>query len=175
MKIGAWLRKPMAAVIAATGCFLLLVLPAGGADSGMQLDTSSAQPRKMEDLTRAALARDYGYAWRSLTDAFDSGSPGELDGYFVGAARHDLELAVASQKKNGLRSRYLSPQHEVVAVFYAPEGDVVELHDTVQCELQILDGGRIIHDQPVVLHYVVLATPAADRWLVRQFQVVPGF
>ena len=44
--------------------------------------------------------------------------------------------------ETGLHSRYLTQRHKVDVVFYAPEGDLVELHDTAQCELQVLDGKR---------------------------------
>ena len=51
----------------------------------------------------------------------------------------------------------------------------MELHDTAEYQLQIRDGGRVIDDEHVVVHYIVLMTPAADRWVVRQFQAVPQF
>lgn len=140
-----------------------------------KLDTTGAHPRAMEDLTRTAIARDYDRAWHSLAAAYDSGSPGALDAYFVGGARTDLGGAVEGQRKRGLQSRYISQEHSLKAIFYAPEGDLVELQDTVHCELQVLDGKKTIQDQPVVLHYVVLMTPAADRWVVRQMQAVPHF
>jgi hypothetical protein len=51
----------------------------------------------------------------------------------------------------------------------------MELHDTADYQLQISDGGKIIHEEHVVLHFVVLMTPAADRWVIRQLQAVPQF
>jgi len=60
-------------------------------------------------------------------------------------------------------------------VFYAPEGDVMELHDTAEYQLQIRDGDTPIHDEHVTVRYVVLMTPGADRWVVRQLQAVPQF
>jgi hypothetical protein len=51
----------------------------------------------------------------------------------------------------------------------------MELHDTAEYQLQLLDGSKVIHDENVVMHYVVLMTPAADRWVVRQLQAVQGF
>ena len=61
------------------------------------------------------------------------------------------------------------------AAFYAPEGDMIELHDTAEYDLQILDGDKTIHSEHAVVHYVVLMTPGADRWVVRQLQAVPAF
>jgi hypothetical protein len=169
----------------ARGCILILILCvsfgplAVGADSAanseIQLDTAGAQPRAMEDLTRTAIARDYGRAWQNLSQAFETSSSQSLDAYFVGSARKDLGDAIESQQKSGLQSRYISPQHSLKVVFYAPEGDVVELQDTVHCTMQVADGKKVIDDHPVVLHYVVLMTPAADRWVVRQLQAVPQF
>jgi 2-keto-3-deoxy-L-rhamnonate aldolase RhmA len=63
----------------------------------------------------------------------------------------------------------------VDAVFYAPEGDVIELHDTAEYDYQILDGSKSIHSEHAVVHYVVLMTPGADRWVVRQLQAVQHF
>jgi hypothetical protein len=161
----------------AGGCIALggIAQAAGPAISNVKLDTSMAKPRAIEDLTRNALARDYGNAWLSLTDASESGSSSALDAYFVGSARKDLGSAVESQKKQGLQSRFISQDHNLQAVFYAPEGDVVELHDTAHCEIQILDGKKVIDDREVVLHFVVLMTPAADRWVIRELQAVPMF
>ncbi len=143
--------------------------------AGIKLDTSTAKPRAMEDLTRAAIARDYDRAWQTLGEANDSGSASVLDAYFVGAARSDLGAAIESQRKLGLQSHYSSQEHSLKAIFYAPEGDMVELQDTVRCQIQVLDGQKTIEDQPVVLHYVVLMTPGADRWVIRQMQAVSHF
>jgi hypothetical protein len=52
---------------------------------------------------------------------------------------------------------------------------VLELHDTVQYQLQVSDAGRLLHDDHVTMHYVVLMTPGADRWVIRQLQAVPQF
>jgi hypothetical protein len=51
----------------------------------------------------------------------------------------------------------------------------MELHDTAQYPLQIRDGDKTVHNERVTVHYVVLMTPAADRWVVRQLQAVPQF
>jgi hypothetical protein len=143
--------------------------------STLKLDTATARPRAMEDLTRTAIARDYDRAWQSLAEAYNSGSASALDAYFVGSARTDVGGAIESQRKLGLQTRYTPQEHSLKAVFYAPEGDLVELQDTVRCQLHVLDGKKTIEDQPVVLHYVVLMTPAADRWVIRQMQAVPHF
>jgi hypothetical protein len=86
-----------------------------------------------------------------------------------------LTDTVASQRSAGLSSRYGSQSHNLQAVFYAPEGDVIELHDTAEFQLQVMDGGKVVHEEHVVRHYVVLMTPGADRWIIRQLQAVSQF
>jgi hypothetical protein len=151
--------------------------PAVWADSlpHVELSANAPGPRELENLTEQRVIRDYGHAWKSLGEAFASGSPASLDAYFVGTARAALATAVADQEKIGLREQYLGQDHRLELVFYAPEGDVMELHDTVQCQHQIIDGRKVIHDEQLVLHYVVLMTPGADRWVIRQLQAMPQF
>jgi hypothetical protein len=86
-----------------------------------------------------------------------------------------LASAIASQKQTGIRCSYLRPSHKLEAIFYSPEGDVMELHDTAEFDLRVTADSEVIHDEHVVLHYVVLMTPAADRWVIRQLQVVSQF
>jgi hypothetical protein len=152
-------------------------IPSVQADAAphVTLDISAVGPRSMEDLTQHSIARDYTYAWQSLADALDQNSPERLNSYFVGAARRDLASRIQDQIATGMRSHYFDQSHRVTAVFYAPEGDAVELHDAVTCELQVAAGGTTIYDEHAVLRYVVLMTPGADRWVVRQLQAVPNF
>jgi hypothetical protein len=147
------------------------------ADSTPQvvLNTSKAGPRAVEALTERAILRDYKFAWVNLDQALESNSTASISGLFAGTASAWLNDAVASQQRTGLTSRYLNQNHKVDAVFYAPEGDMIELHDTTDYQLQVLDGSKTIHDEHVVMHYVVLMTPGADRWVIRQLQSVPEF
>lgn len=168
----SWLMFALAALL------LLAVQPCSAAGDSLprvEFNTRGASPRPVESLTERSIVRDYSYAWKSLADAFEHNSPELLDGYFVGKAGDALSAAVTGQKTSGIRSRCLNQDHKVEVVFYSPEGDVMELHDTAQCDLQLVDGGKVVHDEHVVLHYVVLMTPAADRWVVRQLQAVPQF
>jgi hypothetical protein len=147
------------------------------ADSAAQvrLDTSKAGPRAVETLTEQRILRDYRFAWTSLAQALEFNTLDPLEGPFVGSAKQCLAQTVASQRQTNLSSRYLEQHHKLEAVFYAPEGDVIELHDTAEYQLQILDGGKEIHQNHVTVHYVVLMTPGADRWVIRQLQAVPQF
>ncbi len=141
----------------------------------VSLNTSKAAPRAMEPLTEQAILRDYKFAWANLEIALRSNSPGPINALFTGNVSKQLHEAVASQRRNGLTSRYLNQTHKVDAVFYSPEGDVLELHDTAGYDLQIFDGSKTIYNEHVTAHYVVLMTPGADRWEIRQIQAVPQF
>jgi hypothetical protein len=150
-------------------------LDAADAAVQVQLDTKKAGPRAVESLTERGILRDYRFAWTSMAQALEFNTLDPLEGAFSGDAKQWLRQTVASQRQSGLSQRYLDQNHQLEAVFYAPEGDVMELHDTAQYQLQIRDGDRTIHDERVVVHYVVLMTPGADRWVIRQLQAVPQF
>lgn len=139
------------------------------------LDASKTSPRPVEPLTQRAIVRDYKFAWANLDVALESNSAGPLNGLFAGTASDWLRETVSSQQRSGITSRYLNQRHRLEAVFYAPVGDVIELHDTVEYDFEIHDGGKTIHNDHAIVHYVVLMTPGADRWVIRQLQAVPQF
>jgi hypothetical protein len=141
----------------------------------VQLDVKSAAPRAVESLTERGIVRDYRVAWGSMAHALEFNVADPLDGPFTGEAKHWLLETIDSQQHSGLSQRYLDQNHKLEAVFYAPEGDVIELHDTAEYQRQILDGKKIIQDERVVMRYVVLMTPSADRWVIRQLQAVKQF
>jgi hypothetical protein len=170
-------RLPKVIAIALAAIALLLPQYSVCADPTphVVLNTSKAGPRSVESQTESVILRDYKFAWASLEQAFESNSTSPMSGLFAGTAHAWVTNAVTGQRTSGLTSRYLNQNHRVEAVFYAPEGDMIELHDTADYDLQIFDGGKPIHDEHVVVHYVVLMTPGADRWVVRQLQSVPQF
>ena len=139
------------------------------------LNASQAGPRSVETLTQRAIIRDYKFAWANLNAALETNSSDPLNGLFAGTANSWITEAVKSQRRTGVTSRYLNQTHKVDAVFYAPEGDVIELHDTAEYDLEIRDGDKTIHKQHAIVNYVVLMTPGADRWVIRQLQAVPQF
>jgi hypothetical protein len=141
----------------------------------VQLNTNKAGPRTVESLTQQGILRDYRLAWTSMAQALEFNTSDPLEGPFAGEAKHQLVETVNQQHTSGLSQRYADQNHRLEAVFYAPEGDVMELHDTAEYQHQILDGGKIIHDEHVVMHFVVLMTPGADRWVIRHLQAVPQF
>ena len=139
------------------------------------LNVSKASPRNVESLTERALLRDYKFAWANLAQALQSNSTEPVNGLFAGNANTWLKEAVSNQRRSGLSSRYSNQSHKVEAVFYAPEGDVIELHDVAEYDYQVLDGNKTIHSEHATVRYVVLMTPGADRWVVRQIQAVQQF
>ena len=141
----------------------------------VQLDTKNAAPRAVESLTERGILRDYRFAWTSMAQALELNTIDPLEGPFAGEAKQQLRDSVTSQQHTSLSQQIENQNHRVEAVFYAPEGDVMELHDTAEYQLRIIDGGKVIHDEHVVMHYIVLMTPGADRWVIRQLQAVSQF
>lgn len=156
---------------------VVMALPVFAADvvPRVVLNTSKAGPRAVESLTEKSILRDYKFAWVSLSHALESNAALVLNGPFEGSASDWAHQRVEAQRRSGISSRYLNQKHNLEAVFYAPEGDVMELHDTAEYDFEILDGEKSIHNEHAVVHYVVLMTPAADHWVVRQLQAVPQF
>ena len=148
-----------------------------GADAApqVQLDAKKTAPRAIESLTERSIIRDYRVAWISMARALELNAVDPLNGPFTGEAKTSLWQSVISQQRSGLSRRYVDQTHKLDAVFYAPEGDVIELHDTAEYQLQFLDKGKVVQEEHVVAHYVVLMTPSSDRWLVRYLQAVPQF
>lgn len=167
----------VARAVAMFALFVASTLFAYGADPAVQvqLDSQKATPRSVESLTERGILRDYRFAWTSMAQALEFNTLDPLEGPFAGDAKQWLRDTVVSQQTSGLSQRYSDQNHKLEAVFYAPEGDVMELHDTAEYQLQISDGGKAIQDEHVVLHFIVLMTPAADRWVIRQLQAVPQF
>lgn len=162
------------ALLCAAGLFSV---PAWAADGlpQVQLNADSIGPRSIEELTGKNITRDYAYAWQTLAQALDQNRTQLLDGYFTGFAKNTFTRAVTDQQKSGLRLRYIDHGHKVKAVFYSPNGDAMQLHDTAQMEIQVLDGGKLVRQENVAVHYLVIMTPAADRWVVRLMEAVPNF
>lgn len=159
---------------AAVVAFTHLVLAADPAPE-VNLNALSATPRSVEPLTQRSIIRDYKFAWTNLDQALQANSTDPLNSLFAGTAKTWLEQKVDGQSRAGITSRYANQKHKLEAVFYAPEGDVIELHDTAEYDYQILHGSDVIYNQHGTAYYVVLMTPGADRWVIRQLQVVPKF
>jgi len=138
----------------------------------VQLNADNIGPRQIEELTTKSIPRDYALAWQTMAQALRENRTDVLDAYFTGSGKDQLIQRVKSQVKSGLQTRYQDRGHKLEAVFYAPAGDAMELRDRAQVDVQVLDGGKVIYEEPVNLDYIVIMTPGADRWLVRQLQAV---
>lgn len=139
----------------------------------VQLTFSQAGPRQLEDSTQQSINRNYANAWKIMAEALRDNRTDKLDQNFVGGAREVLADQVSAQQKSGMSTRYIDHGHKLDAVFYSPEGSAMQLHDTAQLELQILDGGKVIHSEQITQQYHVLMTVAEDRWKVRVLQALP--
>jgi hypothetical protein len=133
----------------------------------------SVGPRLPEKTTQTAVVRDYLYAWKSLSQAFDENRPDLLDPSFVGLAKEKLAETVQEQKELGMKTRYRDVAHDLKLVFYSPEGLSIQLLDMVDYEVQILDHGQVQAIQHVRARYVAVLTPTEVRWKARVFQAQP--
>jgi len=156
---------------------LLCSLPASTvlAASGptVSLDIQNATPRQVEDATEKAVARDYTTAWQAMSEALDQNRIDLLGTNFIGTAGDKLAETIKQQKKAGLHRRYIDRGHQVQATFYSSEGSAMELHDTAQLQVQLIDGDKVVASQDVTAHYVVLMTAAENSWKIRLLQEVP--
>jgi hypothetical protein len=141
----------------------------------IQLNAAAVTPRKLEDSTEIAIVRDYATAWQALARSLAENRTDTLNVGFVGIAKDQLTARVRKQQESGLRTRLVDHGHKVEAVFYSPEGSAIQLRDTAQLEMQVLDGDKVIHSEHVTQHYVALMTVAELGWKVRVLETVPSF
>ena len=149
-----------------------------GSTPAVSLNVENATPRKVEDTTRMALARDYAAAWESMAEALDQNRADLLNANFTGIAKQKLTATIDAQLRSNLHQRFLDKGHKVNLVFYSPEGSAIELHDTAHLELQLLDGNKgnkVVHSEDATVDYVVLLTAAENAWNVRLMDAVPAF
>ena len=174
--MSAALRYSLLTVVFALLLCAIAVLHLGAAaDTEMprvEFSADNIGPRQIEDLTSKSVPRDYGFAWQTMEQALNENRAGLLEGYFTGIAKQDLAVRVKSQSKSGLHTRYQDRGHRLEAIFYAPAGDAMQLRDRAQFDLQVLDGDKVIYEEPINGEYIVLMTPGADRWMVRQMQAL---
>ena len=158
-------------VFAATVAF---ALQAFAADQGAsKLTFSNAEPREVEDTTQQAVARDYSAAWKSLSQALEQNRANLLNANFVGVAREKFGQAIADQQKNGLRRRYIDRGHSAQVIFYSVDGSSMQIRDTAQFEIQLLDGEKVVSSETATVNYIALLTPAENSWRVRVLEAVP--
>lgn len=138
----------------------------------VELNADNIGPRPIEELTSQVVTRDYALAWQTMSMALQNSRADLLDEYFTGWAKDNLSKLISNEDQTGVHIRYVDHGHKLEGLFYAPGGDAMQLRDTATLEIQTLDGDKVIHSDQVTLHYLVLMTPGADRWLVRDLQAV---
>jgi hypothetical protein len=166
-----------AVLLALTLCFAVqTAAPVFAAGSpSVSLNVSQAAPRQVEETTERSVARDYAAAWQAMADALDQNRVDLLATNFAGTAQDKLTAGIQEQQKSGLHQHIVDKGHRVEVVFYSQEGSAMELHDTAQLELQVLDGSKVIHSEDATVRYVALLTAAENSWKVRMLEAVPGF
>lgn len=138
----------------------------------VHLDAGSAAPRPVEDLTETTVSHHYALAWRDMASALDSGRSDLTSQEFVGFAKDRLDRRIAEQRDAGLHVRIVDHGHHLKVVFYASDGTAMQLLDQAQLEIQTFDGNKLLSTDNEPREYIVLMTPGADRWYVRDLQEV---
>ena len=156
-------------------CSLFTAIVALGSDhpAVRVAPTDSVGPRSLEKQTETGVIRDYLKAWRSMSDALDQNRTDLLDPDFIGTAKEKLAATIREQAKLGIHTRYRDGAHDLQLVFYSPEGLSIQLVDTVEYDMEVLDRDKVLATQHVRARYVAVLTPTEVRWKVRIFQAEP--
>jgi hypothetical protein len=157
---------------AASFAVVACVLSAAQSLPQVHLDASGLAPRPIEELTGTTIARHYASAWSDMARALESGRSEVLSEEFTGIAKDRLVRRIGEQNQAGVHVRIVDHGHQLKAVFYSADGSAMQLVDQAQLEIQIFDGDKLIDTQNAPQEYMVLMTPGADRWYVRDLEEV---
>ena len=150
---------------------LMAISASGASQAAVHVETKNLQgPLPLQEQTRTAVIRDYLQSWQVLRAALEQNRVDLLDPAFVGTAKDTLTKTIEQQSSLGIRTRYQDRAHNLQIVFYSPEGTSIELIDTVDLDMEILDHGKVKMTQNLSARYVIVLTPAEVRWRVRVFQ-----
>src|SRR6202040_3218670 len=116
--------------------------------------------------TETAVVRYYLQAWHSFSGALNQNRPDLLNRDFVGAAKDKLTDAIRDQTKLGIQTQYRDTAHDIQLVFYSPEGLSIQLVDTVEYDVQLLDHEKLQTTQHVRARYIAVLTPTEVQWKV---------
>jgi hypothetical protein len=156
------------------GSVLATLLVWGSDQAAVRVEpTDSVGPRTLEKQTETAVIRDYLQAWNSLSGALDQNRVDLLNRDFVGTAKEKLVETIREQAKLGIQTRYQDGKHDIQVVFYSPEGLSIQLVDTVEYDMQLLDHEKPLRTQHIRARYVAVLTPTEVQWKVRVFQAEP--
>lgn len=136
-------------------------------------DAQPQGPRALEEQTRTAVIRDYLKSWQSLKAALERNQVESLDADFTGTARDRLIKAIRDQHALGIHTFYEDRAHDIQIVFYSPEGTSIELTDSVDYDVRVVDHGKAETTQQVHARYIAILTPTEVRWKVRILQADP--
>jgi len=151
---------------------ILAAVPAVCAPN-VELSVAGAGPRQLEPTLAESIPRDYVKAWQVLSLALETNNRTLLDQFWMGIAHDKFQRLIDDQARTGIRVQYRDTSHKLQAVFYPPDGAALLLYDDVELEIEVLRSGRVIHQQKMTARYLVLMTPAQDRWVVRVLQQIP--
>jgi hypothetical protein len=155
------------------GSIVTILLLSGFEQPAVRVDAGAVGPRSLQAQTKSAVVRDYLQAWKSLSQALQQNRPDLLDSAYLGVAKEKLAETVQEQQDLGLQTHYRDLSHDIEIGFYSPEGLSVQLLDTVEYEMQIVDHNQTLATQHVRARYVAVLTPTEVRWKVRVFQAQP--
>lgn len=160
-----------------TRVLLLVSIICAGAPAvcapSVELSITGVGPRQMEPTLQQSIPRDYVKAWQILSTALEVRDAKLLDQYWVGVAHDKFQRLIDDESRTGIQVHYRDISHKLQAVFYPSDGAALLLYDNVQLEMKVLRSSRIIHTQKTNKRYLILMTPAQDRWVVRVLQEVP--
>lgn len=139
----------------------------------VSLNADNLGPRPIEQLTGTNITRNYSMAWHAIALALEQNRPDLLNDQFTGFAKDHLSQRIADQQRNGLRVQMVDKGHHVKVLFYSLDGGAMQLLDDAQIEVQVFDGSRLIYSDDAPHRYLVLMTPGADRWYVRDLERAP--
>lgn len=139
----------------------------------VHLDADGLKPRSIEELTGTSIVRNYAAAWREMAGALESSQASAISDGFVGVAKNRLLQRIAEQTQTGVHVRIVDHGHQLKAVFYSTDGTAMQLVDRAQLEIQTFDGNKLLDTENSTHQYMVLMTPGADRWYVRDLEEVP--
>jgi hypothetical protein len=167
-------RKALYQLLAAVCFFMAISIPSIAQSSPeVHLDAEGLAPRPIEELTGTTIVHHYAQAWHDLEDALQASRSDTLAEEFTGVAKSRLTQRVAEQQRTGVHIRVVDHGHHLKAVFYSTDGTAMQLVDQAQLEIQTFDGDKLLDTQNAPHEYIVLMTPGADRWYIRDLEEVP--
>jgi hypothetical protein len=159
-----------AAIFTVSACVLTIAQSA----PQVHLDADGLAPRPIEELTGTTIVHHYAQAWSDLALALDSNRSDALGEEFTGFAKDRLVQRIKDQQQTGVHVRIMDHGHQLKALFYSTDGTAMQLLDRAQLEIQTFDGNNLLDTQNATHEYMVLMTPGADRWYIRDLEEVPG-